>query len=97
MLDLKEVTSEQFSALRGQSFHITSLQESVSLDLVEVKKLGAGEREGGAFSALWQGPVAPGLTQGSYEISHQGFGKHHVFLVPVAQTEAGFQYEAVFT
>lgn len=97
MLDLKEVTTEQFTELQGQEFSLTALDQTISLDLVEVKALGSGARKGGAFSTLWQGPMAPGLAQGIYKVSNEAFGTQEIFLVPVAQTEAGFQYEAVFT
>ena len=65
--------------------------------LVEIKPLGAGVREGGAFSLLFQGPGAPGLAQATYRLTHSAIGTQDLFLVPVARTDAGYQYEAVFT
>lgn len=97
MLDMKDATTEDFAALEGQAFCITGLDADISLVLSEVKRLGSGERKGGAFSTLWQGPTSPGLAQGAYSLSQASFGTHEIFLVPVAQSEAGFQYEAVFT
>ncbi|WP_417714197.1 DUF6916 family protein [Pseudophaeobacter arcticus] len=97
MFDLTTVTAEQFSELQEQEFVVTSTEAPVTLKLIEVTKLGAGERDGGAFSLLWQGPLSPILTQEIHRLSHPKTGDQDVFLVPVAQKEAGFQYEAVFT
>lgn len=97
MFDLTTVTAEQFAQFQGQEFMLTSVEAPVALTLIEVTKLGAGEREGGAFSLLWQGPQSPVLTQEIHRLSHLQTGECDVFLVPVAQKEAGFQYEAVFT
>lgn len=97
MADLTEMTAEDFSRLLGQAFIIASTDPEVPMSLIEVKKLGAGERKGGAFSLLWQGPSDPALGQATYRVSHDDLGAHEIFLVPVAQKDAGFQYEAIFT
>jgi hypothetical protein len=97
MFDLTTVTAEQFAKFQDQEFVIISAEPPVTLKLIEVTKLGTGEREGGAFSLLWQGPQTPALTQEIHKLSHPETGDQDVFLVPVAQKEAGFQYEAVFT
>ncbi|MGR3621390.1 hypothetical protein [Pseudophaeobacter sp.] len=57
MLDIKDATTDDFAALEGQSFCISGLDADISLVLSEVKILGSGERKGGAFSTLWQGPT----------------------------------------
>ena len=97
MIDLNGMTAADFALLEGETFVIVSLEKAVDLELVEVKKLGQGERKGGAFSLLWQGPAAPVLQQATYRIAQEKIGEHDVFLVPVAQKDAGIQYEAVFT
>lgn len=97
MLDLSRVTSVHFSKLEGQEFALTSLDPALNLKVLEVRKLGSGEREGGAFSILWQGPSEPALPQATYSLSHPEIGEHAYFLVPVTATEVGVQYEAVFT
>jgi len=97
MLDLATVTAEQFAEFQDQDFEITSAEVAVTLKLIEVRKLGAGERDGGAFSLLWQGPQTPLLSQGVHRLAHPETGDQEVFLVPVAEKDAGFQYEAVFT
>ncbi len=97
MRDLNEMRAEDFERYHGEDFVITSTEPPVCLTLVEVKKLGAGERAGGAFSLLWQGPADPALGQATYRVSQDEIGAHDIFLVPVAKTKAGFQYEAIFT
>ncbi len=97
MLDLATVTAEQFAEFQDQDFEITSAGAAITLKLIEVKKLGTGERDGGAFSLLWQGPQTSALPQGVHRLSHPKTGDQEVFLVPVAEKDAGFQYEAVFT
>ncbi|MEP4037045.1 hypothetical protein [Pseudophaeobacter sp.] len=97
MFDLANATAEQFTEFQDQDFEITSSEAAVTLKLIEVKKLGAGEREGGAFSLLWQGPQISLLPQGVHRLSHPKTGDQDVFLVPVAEKDVGFQYEAVFT
>jgi hypothetical protein len=97
MADLNTMTAEDFSKLEGFVFTITSTEAKIDLELVEVKKLGAGERKGGAFALLWQGPLDPALPQATYRLSQAEIGAHDIFLVPVAQKQVGYQYEAIFT
>lgn len=97
MSDLSEMTAEDFWEMEGHSFTAATADLEVELKLIEVKKLGAGERKGGAFALLWQGPLDPALTQATYQLSQPRIGTHEVFLVPVAEKEIGYQYEAIFT
>lgn len=97
MFDLNEMTADDFAPFQGQEFVITSTSPAVHLQLIEVKKLGSGERKGGAFSLLWQGPKEPALAQATYRVSQEKIGDNDLFLVPVALQDAGYQYEAVFT
>ena len=88
MRDLDKMTADDFSELSDRRFSITSAEPEVPLELVEVKKLGAGERNGGAFSLLWQGPKEPYLAQQTFQVSHSEIGEHAIFLVPVAEKNA---------
>ncbi|ABF62265.1 hypothetical protein TM1040_3291 (plasmid) [Ruegeria sp. TM1040] len=97
MSTLRTLTSADFEALLNRTFAVRSEPEDVYLSLIEVKVMGSGEREGGAFSTLWQGPKSPFLEQAIYSLSEEEFGEQEVFLVPVAEKDAGIQYEAVFT
>lgn len=97
MTDIQKMTSQDFQPYLGQSFNIALTEGSCALELLEASTLGTGARDGGAFSLLWQGPTTPALQQGTYEMTHEKLGAMALFLVPVAQKDAGFQYEAVFT
>ncbi len=48
------------------------------------------------FSLLFRGPLDHRLNQGMHRLEHPILGAFDLFLVPVAQTEAGFEYEAFF-
>ena len=97
MTELQTLTIRDFETMLDTPFSVRSVPGEVELSLVEVKAMGAGEREGGAFSLLWQGPPQPVLEQAIYTLFQPTFGERDVFLVPVAEKEAGIQYEAVFT
>jgi len=97
MATLQSLTSGDFEAFLNRVFDVRSVADEVQLSLIEVKSLGAGEREGGAFSTLWQGPKSPVLEQSVYRLFEQEFGEQELFLVPVAEKDAGIQYEAIFT
>lgn len=97
MLELTTMTAENFEQLDSKIFTVTSTDPEISLELIEVKEMGSGARRGGAFSLLWQGPSEPTLEQATYQLSQNEIGRHEIFLVPVAEKEAGIQYEAVFT
>jgi len=97
MRNMQALTIKDFEKLVNTAFEVRSLPSELQLSLVEVRAMGSGEREGGAFSVLWQGPKEPVLEQSIYRLFQPEFGEQDVFLVPVAEKEAGVQYEAVFT
>lgn len=97
MSDLNNMSVDDFTKLIGQNFAIDFEDTAISLELVEVSKMGAGEREGGAFSLLWQGPKSPSLSQATYLLANDEIGNHYMFLVPVSEGDLGIQYEAIFT
>lgn len=49
-----------------------------------------------AFSIYFRGPLNRFMPQGIRQLKHEQFGELEIFLVPVAQTTDGFEYEAVF-
>tara|TARA_R110002095_G_scaffold207439_1_gene192418 strand:- start:2673 stop:2978 length:306 start_codon:yes stop_codon:yes gene_type:complete len=97
MTDLTNMTADDFSTMEGSVFTVTSIDPKIDLELIEVKKLGSGDRKGGAFSLLWQGPSEPALPQATYCLSQAAIGSHDIFMVPVAEKKIGYQYEAIFT
>ena len=68
----------------------------VDLTLTEVKRLSTGEREGGAFSLLWEGPASSPLQQGTYRLEAPQGGAFDIFIVPVAEAENLLKYEAIY-
>ncbi|MBD8890940.1 DUF6916 family protein [Roseibium litorale] len=97
MRTLEQLTIDDFKPVEGEVFSVSAGNEAVDLMLVEVKAMGSGLREGGAFSLLWQGPSDPFLPQSIYRFGHDGLGQHDFFVVPVAEKNVGFQYEVIFT
>lgn len=49
------------------------------------------------FSIYLRGPLTTLLPQQIYTLEHEQLGQLELFLVPVAQNDKGFQYEAVFS
>lgn len=49
-----------------------------------------------AFSVFFLGATGEFMSQGTRTLRHAQFGEMEIFLVPVAKTNAGFEYEAVF-
>jgi hypothetical protein len=68
---------------------------AVELQLVEVVE-GVSTPTHEQFSLLFQGPQTPFLPQMTYRATHDKLGEFDLFLVPVAKTQDGFEYEAVF-
>lgn len=97
MTATENLTIASFDGLQDRTFTVVSSEPPVALELIEVKKMGSGEREGGAFSLLWQGPSEPYLPQSIYRFSLADLGEHDLFIVPVAEKKDGFQYESIFT
>ena len=71
----------------------------LELELVEARPLSSasvGDRRQ-PFAVVFRGPRQPALPQRIYRLEHPEVGAHELFLVPVAESEAGREYEAVFT
>lgn len=95
-LDLATASVSEFEGRVSETFTIEFTDASLSLELIETRSLGSGERPGGAFSLLFSGPREPMLQQGTYRLE-TGQETLEVFLVPVNQTDDAAHYEAVFT
>lgn len=48
------------------------------------------------FSVILEGPLDFPLRQGTFAVDHPVHGRLELFLVPVARTTTGLDYEAVF-
>jgi hypothetical protein len=93
---LEQLTLDQFVPHVASPFWIEGEGgASVSLRLVEAGDLGSTERQE-QFHLIFCGPEAPALRQGTYRLNHSALGSLSLFLVPIARTPEGFQYQAVF-
>lgn len=91
-----ELTLPALSEHLHTTFRITPAPGlMVELELTEVHDHGSTPRHE-QFSALFRGPLHTFLPQGIYELEHAALGNQALFLVPVAQTKDGFDYQAVF-
>lgn len=88
---------QDFQDIRTKSFHISQLEDPIELELLEATKLKSGGLNENGFSLLWQGPLTPALSQATYTLDHAELGARSYFIVPIGKTEAGYQYEAIFT
>jgi hypothetical protein len=87
--------STPFTEQVGSMFEIIDISSPFLLKLtkvVEHSKTANNE----AFSLFFLGSVDHFMPQGIRKLKHEQFGEMEIFLVPVAKTNAGFEYEAVF-
>lgn len=72
----------------------------VELELAEVvtyPTLSDPRGDAERFSVYFHSPANFFLPQRIYRLEHEQMGQQELFLVPVAQNEHGFRYEAVFS
>lgn len=84
-----------FTEQVGSMFEIIDISSPFHLKLTKVVEHSKTENNE-AFSVFFLGPIDPFMPQGTRKLRHEQFGEMDVFLVPVAKTNAGFEYEAVF-
>ncbi len=96
----EQLTEAAFAAQLNTKFRV-SLGEGrdVELELVEIEgDRGGRGREMGVerFAVRFDGPADLFLPQATYRLEHEQLGAHDIFLVPIAQHEHGFRYQADF-
>ncbi|MBK9927333.1 MAG: hypothetical protein IPP66_18845 [Anaerolineales bacterium] len=80
----------------GSTFEVVDVPPSpFELKMTRVVELSKTEHNE-AFSVFFLGPLDRFMTQGTRKLSHVHFGELEIFLVPVAKTNDGFEYEAAF-
>jgi hypothetical protein len=96
---LDQLTIESFEPHVGTSFWLHNKSEKVELRLTRAARVmesQAARLKRTAFSLFFLGPVL--LPQQVYRLTHEAFGEPlDLFIVPIGQDGAGFNYEAVFT
>jgi hypothetical protein len=96
MTDLGALTAADFEPLIDTEFRrVSDDGHEASLRLVEVGRRDRRWREG--FVLLFRDAGEIGLAQGVHPLRHETLGELEIFLVPVARSENGWEYEAVFT
>ena len=93
------LTEQEFAQQVGTNFQLKLDQRSIELNLSEVKGYPSGPNEQTGmerFSVFFDGPADPFLPQSLYRLEHERMSEFDLFLVPVAKTDQGFRYEAVF-
>jgi len=88
-------TLAAFAAQRDASFAVAGC-DGVTLTLAEALALDPQAPDARRFSLIFHGPAQAPLQQGTYTLEHPATGALAIFLVPVARTAAGMQYQAIF-
>lgn len=97
-MELTDVRHGTFAPRVGEMFRAKlDADVDVELELTETNEAKGANRPDHAFSITFRGPLERPLAQGTYELEHAVLGSLPIFLVPIAQQEGGFLYEAVFT
>lgn len=96
-----DLTQEQFSDALNDNF-VLKIQDhpDMHFELLEVKPIPHGTREGGAFCLLFSAPKEPLLNQGTLPLIHEKLGVLNIFMVPVGplpDKPDSMSYEAVFS
>jgi hypothetical protein len=100
---LERLTATSFEPAVGETFVLDAGDAGpLELELLESRlhdpdapaQDGSGARA--PFSLTFRGPVEPLLPQRIYRVEHDSLGALEIFIVPLAQAEAGTTYEAVF-
>ena len=101
---LERLTVDDFRPTVGQPFSVDAGEAgTLELELLEARTIepgaaaadDAGHRS--PFALDFRGPVDPLLPQSIYRLEHESVGELEIFIVPVGRTEAGTDYEAIFT
>ena len=93
---LAEISATRMAEFVGTDFEVLDDPANIfCLKLTGVVEQAKTERSE-AFSLFFLGPLDHFLPQRIHRLRHVGLGELEIFLVPVAQGNGGFQYEAVF-
>ncbi len=91
-----DLTYEHFADLIGERFHAVGADGiELELDLADAEQRAANPSATQGFSLVFRGDKL--LEQQTFQVDHPRLGSHHIFLVPLAATEEGATYEAVFS
>jgi hypothetical protein len=101
---LDRLTVDDFRPAVGQTFSLHAEGAgTLQLELVGARTIepdappvdSAGHRT--PFALDFRGPTDPVLPQAIYRLDNPSVGTLEIFVVPVGRTDAGTDYEAIFT
>jgi hypothetical protein len=85
-----------FTEQIGSTFEVVD-GPSAPFDLTLVRVVEHARTEHNeAFSVFFLGRADRFMPQGTRKLRHEQFAELEIFLVPVAKTKSGFEYEAAF-
>lgn len=87
--------ADDFRPAEGETFELEADGAKIALTLDFVQDLPRSVREQGSFRLLFLGPPEPLVPQGLYSLSRGG-ESYDIFIVPIAQSDKGSTYEAIF-
>jgi hypothetical protein len=99
----ERLNEEDFTKQLGTKFRVLLEMEgapevSLELDAIEpFPTLPHSRSDVERFSVYFYGPGDFHLPQRIYKLEHEHLGEMEIFLVPIAQDQRGFRYEAVFS
>jgi hypothetical protein len=101
---LDRLTIDDFRPIIGRSFALDLDGDgTLELDLTEARTIEPDAPPTGPdghrtpFALLFRGPAEPLLPQRTYRLEQETVGALEIFIVPVACSDAGADYEAIFT
>lgn len=92
------LTREDFAPHLNTTFRLPNEQtaEPLELKLIDVTGGQNHAQDSHSFSLFFRGGPHFRLSQHTFTLEHDALGTLDIFLVPIAQDEDGFRYEAVF-
>jgi hypothetical protein len=97
VVDLATLTAADFEPLLGDPFIVAGIEPVTRLELRSVDEGRRAFDHRRSFSLVFVGPEAPTLSQGTWPLVHDAFGRIELFLVPIGPGPDRPRYEAVFT
>lgn len=92
---MTNVSLEHFKAVEKSKFEVVLEEQTTFLCLQKVSVHNLSEMYE-SFSLFFHGPREPFLPQQMYAMRHEQLGELVLFMVPVGESQEGFQYEVVF-
>jgi hypothetical protein len=100
---LDKLTVEDFRPTVGQAFSLQAGDATeLTLTLVDARLIDPGSAPASdghrsPFALDFRGPTDPILPQATYRLENTAVGVLEIFVVPIGRSDAGTNYEAIFT